>query len=529
METLSKFEVPFSDKTMIKGTIVKSTIEQLHLLGTAGEEIMSAIDIAEIDVEQRYHRSIRGAIHQTVVDRFGENALFYLGFEQFDNDVLESVCKTYSGLTIRDLKRNSQSDVASIDNQKNIRNTVCDMLADFHSQGSKFIFSEIGTPGGKYSFISDDVIHYTLTNAVYEGHHEFNRASLIKQFNLFLGDYWVIDVHSLEDKFVFMPGLTSNVFEIVFKFRGSKKSIKNILMDLKLTAKDRFLKAVINSSERERKIAKEQSERLKVVSQKIAKYIPPQINQALFKGNYDTEITTRRRKLSIFFSDIKNFTSTSEGLQPEDLTKYLNEYFSEMTAIALNYGATIDKYIGDAMMVFFGDPETKGEREDARACVAMALKMQERMKELQVKWSNEGFADPFQVRIGLNTGYCNVGNFGSDQRLTYTIIGGEVNVAARLETAANPNGILMTYETYAHAQDMVDVEERESIEMKGINRKIKIFSIIGRKEKKSLDKEVFTEEETNNPKFLKNVIEKDDLLRRIEVLEKRVDSLLKKR
>ena len=226
----------------------------------------------------------------------------------------------------------------------------------------------------------------------------------------------------------------------------------------------------------------EKSTALEGVSNQLAKYIPPQIHDALFAGKYDTEIKTQRRKLTVFFSDIRNFTSTSENLQPEDLTKYLNEYFSEMTKIALNHGATIDKYIGDAMMVFFGDPETKGEREDARACVEMALKMQERMGELREKWLNEGFADPFEVRIGINTGYCNVGNFGSDQRLTYTIIGGEVNVAARLESAAEANGILMSYETYAHVQDMVEVEQKEAIKMKGINREIRIYAVEGRKE-----------------------------------------------
>ena len=91
--------------------------------------------------------------------------------------------------------------------------------------------------------------------------------------------------------------------------------------------------------------------------------MPPQIHDSLFSGNFDDQIATRRKKLTIFFSDIKNFTSTSEGLQPEDLTKYLNEYFSEMTTIAINCGATIDKYIGDAMMVFFGDPDSLGERK----------------------------------------------------------------------------------------------------------------------------------------------------------------------
>ena len=151
-----------------------------------------------------------------------------------------------------------------------------------------------------------------------------------------------------------------------------------------------------------------------------------------------------------------------------------------MTSIALNHGATIDKYIGDAMMVF-GDPDTKGEKEDARKCVEMALTMQQRMTELQEKWKNEGFAEPFQVRMGINTGYCNVGNFGSDQRLTYTIIGGEVNVAQRLEAAADANGIFLSYESFAHAQDMINVEQREAISMKGISREIKVYSVVERK------------------------------------------------
>ena len=152
-----------------------------------------------------------------------------------------------------------------------------------------------------------------------------------------------------------------------------------------------------------------------------------------------------------------------------------------MTSIALSLGATIDKYIGDAMMVFFGDPDTHGEKEDARKCVEMALTMQERMIELQYKWKNEGFAEPFQVRMGINTGYCNVGNFGSDQRLTYTIIGGEVNVAQRLEAAADANGILLSYESFAHAQDMINIEQREAISMKGISREIKVYSVVERK------------------------------------------------
>ena len=220
---------------------------------------------------------------------------------------------------------------------------------------------------------------------------------------------------------------------------------------------------------------------LEGLSEQLGKYLPPQIHDALFRGEYDTKVATQRKKLTVFFSDIKNFTQTSESLQPEALTEYLNEYFSEMTAIAVKHGATIDKYIGDAMMVFFGDPDTKGEREDARACVSMAMSMNDKMKDLQMYWKGRGFENPFEIRMGINTGYCNVGNFGSEQRLTYTIIGGEVNVAQRLEANAPVGGVLMSYDTYAHVQDMIEVEQLEAIRMKGIGRDIKVFSVLGRK------------------------------------------------
>ena len=104
-----------------------------------------------------------------------------------------------------------------------------------------------------------------------------------------------------------------------------------------------------------------------------------------------------------------------------------------MSTTALAHGATIDKFIGDAMMIFFGDPESKGVKEDASACVRMAVEMQRRMEDLQQSWRDSGMENPWEMRIGINTGYCNVGNFGSVDRMDYTIIGGEVNLRARLE------------------------------------------------------------------------------------------------
>ena len=138
-----------------------------------------------------------------------------------------------------------------------------------------------------------------------------------------------------------------------------------------------------------------------------------------------------------------------------------------MSAIALEYGATIDKFIGDAIMLFFGDPETQGRKEDAVACVKMAIAMQQRMRDLQAEWRERGQEHVFQLRIGINTGFCTVGNFGSDDRVDYTIIGNEVNLAARLQSHADLGGILLAHETYSLVKDAVLTEETGTITVKG--------------------------------------------------------------
>jgi len=221
----------------------------------------------------------------------------------------------------------------------------------------------------------------------------------------------------------------------------------------------------------------QQKAHIENLSNQIGKYLSPQIYDSIFSGLKNVELKTERKKLTVFFSDIKDFTATTADLQPEDLTYLLNRYFSEMSKIAIEHEATIDKFIGDAMLIFTGDPGTKGVAEDARSCVRMALAMQRRMTDLAKIWKAEGFNMPFEMRIGINTGYCNVGNFGSEERMDYTIIGEEVNLAARLESAADPNGILMSYETYALVRDIVEAEERDFIVMKGVKRQVRTFAV----------------------------------------------------
>ena len=226
----------------------------------------------------------------------------------------------------------------------------------------------------------------------------------------------------------------------------------------------------------------ERTATLRELSAKLSRYLAPQVYQMIFKGMQDTLIHARRKKLTIFFSDLKDFTATTEDLEPEDLTYLLNNYFEEMSRIAIDHGATVDKFIGDAMLMFFGDPDTLGIKEDALRCVQMAIAMQRRMEDLQAMWRDKGYQHPLRMRVGINTGFCNVGNFGSVQRMDYTVIGSEVNLAARLEQAGDPDGILLSAETYALVQDEITAEERPPIDLKGINGSVRTFAVTGIRE-----------------------------------------------
>jgi len=239
------------------------------------------------------------------------------------------------------------------------------------------------------------------------------------------------------------------------------------------------LNALSKEQQQANALIAQKNNELDALATKLSKYLSPQFYHSIFTGAQNVEIASNCKKLTIFFSDIMNFTETTDKLESEDLTNLLNRYLTEMTNIALEHGATIDKYIGDAIMVFFGDPESKGVKEDARACVRMAIAMLKRLGELHAEWLELGAAEPFHLRMGINTGYVTVGNFGGDERMDYTIIGSCVNATARLEFHAETDGILIGHETYALVKDEVDAEEREPIKVKGFAEPLRCYKVLG--------------------------------------------------
>jgi PAS domain S-box-containing protein len=223
----------------------------------------------------------------------------------------------------------------------------------------------------------------------------------------------------------------------------------------------------------------EKSAALAALSSKLAKYLAPQVYDSIFTGQQDVKIVSKRKKLTVCFSDLVGFTEITDKMESEDLTQLLNHYLTEMSKIALQYGATIDKYVGDAIVMFFGDPTTLGVKEDALACVQMAIAMQRRVGELAEEWRNNGIKTPLRCRVGIHTGYCTVGNFGSEDRMDYTMVGGTVNLASRLEHEAPPGGVLISFETYAHVKDAVRCEARGHVQVKGIAQPVATYAAIG--------------------------------------------------
>jgi class 3 adenylate cyclase len=277
-------------------------------------------------------------------------------------------------------------------------------------------------------------------------------------------DWKVGDVRGIQEVSVAQP-IGANIF--AFKYLSGYFVLTAVVGCL-FIALQRRQAALINGMSAELDTANESLASLPI---KISRYLSP--SKSIFSGQKDVIIHTERKKLTIFFSDIKDFTAATERLQPEQIAQLLNEYLTEMSTIALAHGGTIDKFAGDAMLIFFGDPETKGDAEDARACFRMAIEMQHRIASLSAKWRNIGIEHPFRVRMGINTGLCNVGSgFGSSDRMGYTIIGAEANLAARLQSIAQPGQIVVSDETYAFIRDMVVVEALAPITIKGINREV---------------------------------------------------------
>jgi Adenylate cyclase, family 3 (some proteins contain HAMP domain) len=207
---------------------------------------------------------------------------------------------------------------------------------------------------------------------------------------------------------------------------------------------------------------------------RLQRYLSPALAESILSGERDVQFGSSRKFLTIFFSDVRGFTASAERMEPEELVDELNDYLSEMTDIVFKHGGTLDKYVGDAVMVFFGDPVPQDDH--AQRAVRMAFEMRDRMIELRERWLHK-YHEAFEIGIGIATGWVTVGDIGSAARSDYTVLGNQVNLASRLADRAEAGQILVTQQTMTTVEDFVEGTVIDEVSLKGINRPIRIYEL----------------------------------------------------
>ncbi len=206
----------------------------------------------------------------------------------------------------------------------------------------------------------------------------------------------------------------------------------------------------------------------------LRRYLSPKITDSILLNDKDFSNVSRRKLMSILFVDIRGFSNLSDSVEPDEIILLLNNYLSEMTKLIYRHDGTLDKIIGDGLMVFFGDPVSIPDH--AQKAVLLAIDMQQKINQLKDEWLSYGH--DLNIGIGINTGYMTVGNIGSKFHKDYTVIGRQVNVASRLESMAKPGEILISDRTYERVKNIADFKEMGPHRLKGISSPILIYSVV---------------------------------------------------
>jgi class 3 adenylate cyclase len=209
----------------------------------------------------------------------------------------------------------------------------------------------------------------------------------------------------------------------------------------------------------------------------IRRYLPSQRVDQIQSGAYVDAARPERRKLTVVFSEIEGFTEAAESLDPTQLSRVLNEYLSRMMSLADAHGATVNHLVGDSIMMFFGAPQATDDLDHALRAVRMTLQMQRDMEVMARGWMEQGVTRPLRARIGINTGYASVGDFGSQGRKIYTGIGVQTNLAARIQAHCEPGKVLISHPTWALVHERIPCDRKDEIQVKGVRHAVRVYEL----------------------------------------------------
>ena len=303
-------------ETTLSGAAITSTLNQMSMIGDIGKEILKKFGIKKINLSKEYSFKIRGAIHSETRKRFGKDALYFYGLTMMDG--YEKIVQAQGGFEIDKFYNKNYKDMnhKKIQIARTFRNKFLEIYSkELGDMTKKTIFTPIeNIVGSSMKILDKDKIELTLTNAVLLENEIFNRGMVTAALTL-LNSKWNFKLKFIKSKSKQdSRGWCKFNWEIEFKLNKDKVNPFDKKKELRDVAKQRFIDNVLVDSNRLRK----QSDLLAI---QLGKFIPPQMHKEMMNGNFSTDITTRRKKLTIFLSDIKNFKDKSEKLQPEDLTK----------------------------------------------------------------------------------------------------------------------------------------------------------------------------------------------------------------
>ncbi|MCC5888680.1 MAG: adenylate/guanylate cyclase domain-containing protein [Gammaproteobacteria bacterium] len=231
--------------------------------------------------------------------------------------------------------------------------------------------------------------------------------------------------------------------------------------------------------ERAREEIAERADHHAALAERLARYLPPAVHRVAFEQESGTVSGSHRRWLTVCFADLAGFTALTDVAESEEVVAMLDDFYTAMAEAALARGGTLDKFIGDAVMVFFGEPSSQGREQDAQACLAMAADMQQRFTRLRQRWLGGGISRDLGLRIGVHSGWCTVGSFGKAARMEYTVIGATVNAASRLESAAVPGQVLLSRNTWLLlGREVRQCRRLGPIMAKGFAQPIEVFEYV---------------------------------------------------
>lgn len=208
----------------------------------------------------------------------------------------------------------------------------------------------------------------------------------------------------------------------------------------------------------------------------LRRYVPRAVVEHIVRGDTDGIDVPVRRRVTVLFADLAGSTTLADRVEAEVLTQVVNDFMTEMTAVVDEHGGTVNEFAGDGLMALFGAPDVRDVVEQAESAVGAGLAMQARLPGLNDRWQRLGVTTPLRMRIGINTGVLSVGSFGSEGRMTYTAIGLQTNIAARLQAHCEPGGVLLSDATWHLAKDRFPCQPRGEVECRGVHYPVRVYA-----------------------------------------------------